>query len=227
MKNVTLSYTNLLFAEGLESMVKRFEGFKVFYKIHNDKLLDNLSKIQNGPAILILELDNPRKSDTLFIESILQTYAGLSILLLSNTPSPSVSFELIEAGISAYLLKSCTSADLQNALTKITDGNNYFCSKITMKLISNKNNNGHYKTNNHLTEREKEILILLVNNCSSSEVAVKLNISQNTVKTHKRNIQSKLGIHSMIGMLLYAVRNNLVEVGYHDLCNACPHYSNN
>lgn len=208
-------------------MVQTFEGFDVLYSIPNDKLVESISQRSNGSNILILELDMPKRSDVRFIKSILAIKPNLLILLLSSTSSSQVSFELIETGISAYILKSCMSTDVFSALNKIVSGNNFFCSKITKKLISDKGNNDKHNTLNLLTQREKEILIMLVNNSSTSEAAEKLNISHNTVKTHKRNIQAKLGIHSMIGMLLYAVRNSLVEVGYHDLCNACPHYSNN
>lgn len=227
MERITLGYTNRLFAEGLDLMVKGFKEYEVFYSIQMNELLDHYSKKRNGPKVLILELDIPRKSDLVIIQAILKIRPDLLILLLTSTPSPSISFELIECGISAYILKSCQSTDLLSALNKIINGENFFCSKITKKLISNQGSNGQHKTLELLTQREREILVLLVNNTSTSEVGEKLSISQNTVKTHKRNIQSKLGIHSMIGMLLYAVRNSLVEVGYHDLCSTCPHYSNN
>lgn len=226
MKTITLGYTNRLFAEGLELIIKAFEGFEVLYSIPNDEVLNHFSNKHNGPKILIMELDIPRNSDLLLIQSLLEARPEILILLLTSTPAPSISFELIESGLSAYILKSCQSTDLLSALNKIIGGENFFCSKITKKLISAKGNNGHHKTLSLLTQREKEILVMLVNNSSSCEVARKLSISQNTVKTHKRNIQAKLGIHSMIGMLLYAVRNSLVELGYHDLCSACPHYSN-
>ena len=227
MKAITLGYSNRLFAEGLELMIQSFQDFKLLQSIPYEDLVDYYARRDNGSKILILELNIPKKSDLELIKSVLDARPDLLILLLSLTPSPQISFNLIESGISAYILKSCMSADLLSALDKITTGKNYFCSTITMKLISEKGDNGKHKTLSLLTEREKEILIMLVNNCSTGEVAGKLSISHNTVKTHKRNIQAKLGIHSMIGMLLYAVRNSLVEVGYHDLCNACPHYSCN
>ena len=208
-------------------MIKSFEGFEVLHSILIDDLLNHFVKKRNGPKILILELDTPKKRDLLLIKSTLEARPDLLILLLTTTPSPSISFELIESGISAYILKSCQSTDLLSALDKMISGKNFFCSTITKKLISEKGYNGQHKTLSLLTQREKEILVMLVNNSSTGEAAEKLSISQNTVKTHKRNIQAKLGIHSMIGMLLYAVRNSLVEVGYHDLCSTCPHYSNN
>ena len=227
MKTITLGYTNRLFAEGLELIVKSFEGFEVLYSIPKEELINYVSRKHSIPKILILELDIPKKSDIRMIQAILEARPGLLILLLTSTPSPGISFELIESGISAYILKSCSTSDLLGALDKITNDKNYFCSTITMKLISKKENNGQHKTLSLLSQREREILVLLVNNSSTCDIADKLSISQNTVKTHKRNIQAKLGIHSMIGMLLYAVRNGLVELGYHDLCHACPHFSYN
>jgi len=227
MKKVNIGYTNRLFAEGLELMIKGFEGYELVHSLRNDKILSYPTLKLNETNLLIMELDIPKKSDLDLIFSILEYYAGSLILLISGHPSPGMAAELIDSGISAYLLKSCIPTDLKSALDKISDGKNFFCSTITAELLVGKNKNQHDEKLNLLTQREKEILILLVNNNPTCEVAQKLKISENTVKTHKRNIQSKLGFNSIIEMLLYAVRNSMVEVGYHDLCLACPYFSNN
>ena len=227
MKKVNIGYTNRLFAEGLELMIKGFEGYELEHSLKNDTIVSFPSLKFNEPKLLIMELDIPKKSDLDLIFSILESHAGLQILLITGHPSPGMAAELIDCGISAYLLKSCIPTDLKSALDKISDGKNYFCSTITAELLVGKNKNQRDEKLALLTQREKEILILLVNNHATCEVAQKLNISENTVKTHKRNIQTKLGFNNIIELLLYAVRNSLVEVGYHDLCLACPYFSNN
>lgn len=227
MKQVNIGYTNRLFAEGLELMIKGFDGYELLHSLKNDTILSFPSLKLNEDQLLIMELDIPKKSDLELIQSILKYHSGCVILLISGHPSPGIAAELIDCGISGYLLKSCISTDLNSALNKISDGKNFFCSTITAELLVGKKKNLHNEKLNLLTQREKEILILLANNHATCEVAQKLKISENTVKTHKRNIQSKLGFQNIIEMLLYAVRNNLVEVGYHDLCLACPYFSKN
>lgn len=227
VKKVNIGYANRLVAEGLELLIKGFEGYDVLHCIHNGKLLSYTSLNLSETSILIIELDIPRRSDIVHIRAILKTYPGISILLITGHPTITVSSELLDSGIHAYILKSCVPSDLKTALDKISDGKNYFCSTITGELLLEKNNHHQDERLNQLTPREREILILLVNINATCEIARKLKISENTVKTHKRNIQAKLGFKNIIEMLLFAVRNNLVEVGYNDLCFACPYFANN
>ena len=227
MNKVNIGYKNRLFAEGLELMINGFEGYNVLHTLKYEKLHEYPSLNKNEASILVIELDIPKKSDLDLISSILETNRDLHILLISGNPSTGISGDLLNSGISSYILKSCVSSDLRTALDKIGEGKNYFCSGITGALIMEKNNHQQAGNFDQLTQREKEILILLVNNNHICEVARKLKISENTVKTHKRNIQTKLGFKNIIEMLLFAVRNNLVEVGYHDLCLTCPFFTSN
>jgi DNA-binding NarL/FixJ family response regulator len=164
VKNVNIGFTNRLFAEGLELMINKFEGFEVLHSIHKEKLLNYSSLNLSDKEILILELDIPRKSDIKFIQTILEAYPGINILLITSSPSLNISAVIIESGISAYLLKSCISIDLLSSLEKISNGKNYFCSTITGALLVKKGDGYQSEALNLLTIREKEVLVMLVNN---------------------------------------------------------------
>ncbi len=223
MKNICIAYSNRLFAEGLELIFKLFDEYQVVQSSPVD--IDHTG-YSNNLDIVIFEFDYPKKEDVKKILSILNTHPGILILVISNLSSNNISSELLESGISGYLLKACSKEDLLNALNKMSEGKNYFCTDITRELICAEKK---IQNNNEtlLTEREKEILIQLVTKNSTNEVAEILNISENTVKTHRRNIRTKLGAQNSIGMFLYAIRNKLLEFSDHDLCLECPYFSNN
>ncbi len=220
MKKISLAYTNILFSEGLELIIKEFDEYEV---IQSTAIENIMSDFPSTADILIFEFDYPKKAEIRRIYSILKNHPGLLILIISNFSSINTSSEILDSGINAYILKGCGKMDLLNALNKISEGKSYFCSEITRELVASKKE-VQSQQDKILTDREKEILKYLVINNSSSDVAEALKISENTVKTHRRNIRSKLGAQNIIGMFLYAIRNKLVEFNDHDLCLECPYF---
>ena len=228
---ITIGYINRLFSDGLESIISGFDDFEVVQSFSIPKMVSLLKGNGfpvnfNGTEIIILECDHPCRSDLTFIKFILKSHPEIRIFLISYLPDHRIGGELLESGISAYILKDCSQVDLLTGLTKIMDHKNYFCSDITKALVvaSLKDIDEH---DSLLTNREKEILTFLVHNHTTCDVADKLKISANTVKTHKRNIQAKLGAHSILDLFMYALRNNLVDFGEHDLCMECPYFNEN
>ena len=98
----------------------------------------------------------------------------------------------------------------------------YICADISKSLLSGKRRIQE-EENKLLTDREKEVLFLLVNNTSIKKIAHSLKISENTVKTHRRNIHSKFGVSNLIGLVRYACRSNLIDFGDDEYCMVCPY----
>lgn len=226
MKKINIRYKNRLIAKGLEKIIDSTEGLSV-----NNILQINYSTaapdiFQKVVELTILELDYPNKIDTGFLYNALSAASISPIMLISNEASAQISSELIKTGISGYLLKSCDESDLLKGIYKILEGKNYYCSCITRKILIENNNHDSFGQE-ELTEREREVLKLFAINSSIIDIANILHISESTVKTHKKNILSKLGMHNTLDLFLYAVRNELVEAGDHDLCIHCPYFSSN
>lgn len=144
-------------------------------------------------------------------------------MLITQLASLELSGKLIDSGIDAYILKSSSKSDLLAALIKIAEGNNFFCSEIIKSKLPT--NNNHKNSNEiYLTRRETEILSLLVNGRPNVRIAKELNLSESTVKTHRKNILAKFGVKNLIGMIRYACRSRLLDYGPDGFCIGCPHY---
>lgn len=219
---VLIGYSSSLFSNGLESIIDGFENFSVLNSVPvGDKLKTMLGN--NGSAdFLILELEHPGDRDLKYVKLLAETFSAVKILLLSHLPNRHITSSLLESGILGYVLKSCTWQDLLSALGKMAEDRPYICSDITKTLLSNTRLN---KENEQiaLTGREIEILALLVQSHTNRYIADDLNISENTVKTHRRNIQKKFGTTNLLGMIRYACRENLVDFGCADYCTTCPY----
>ena len=221
---IIIGYTERMFAQGLESIIDGFDDFIVFEKARvGEKLIALINRLETV-EILIVELDHPTKNDLAYITSLVETYPLTQILLVSHQPRNYVGRKLIESGIDAYLLKECSKHDVLIALNKIIDNRNYFCSDITKVLMSS-DNDCRIKEEVDLTVREKEILTRLVNSSTNREIGKDLGLSENTIKTHRRNIQAKFGVNNLLGMVRFACRTNLIGFGEDDYCMDCPHLS--
>lgn len=219
---IVIGYTSKLFSDGLESMIDGFDEFAVMERAPVGKELFDRLKLVNGVDILIIELNFPGNKDLLNLHSLITTLPLTKIMLLSHLPRNHMSSKLIESGIDAYLLKSCTRQDMLTALNKIRDNKNYFCSDIT-KNIMTVNKLSQNKKEMELTPRENEILTMLVNCKTSNQIAKKIGLSENTVKTHRRNMLTKFGVNNLVGMVRYACRTNLIDFGGDEFCRECPH----
>jgi two-component system nitrate/nitrite response regulator NarL len=219
---VIIAYTSRLFSDGLESIIEEFDHFHVINSLPVGAGLWSLLGNNELPEVLILEMNHPGNGDLNFIKSLTASFPPIKILLISNIPNSKLTGDLLDSGIMGYLIKSCAGKDLLTALHKMSENKHYFCSDITKTLLTS--NHIHQKTQDYiLTEREIEILKMLVQNQTNKKIAEELDISENTVKTHRRNIHHKFGTSNLLGMVRYACRENLVDFGCEEFCTACPY----
>ena len=219
---ILIGYSSRLFCNGLEAIISGSDRFEVTDTVPVwQGLHDRLEKM-NGGEIVIIELCKPRKVDIEAILTILHEHPVYKIFLISHLAHHKITRQLLECGIGAYLLKSCSQKDLMMALEKLSDNKNYFCSDITMSVM-NSVRESKPETIISLTIREREILKGLVNGNTNNEIAGALGLSENTVKAHRRNIQAKFGVNNLLGMVRYACRSNLIDFGRDEYCLECPH----
>lgn len=221
---VLIGYTSRLFSHGLEAILEHFENFSLFGSALVGERLTSALGANGMPDFLILETDTPRERDLSYIGFLAERFPSVKILLISQLAHRQMTAKLLESGISGYLLKSCTSKDLLTALLKMSEEKPYFCSDITKTLLASSNSQTEPEEY-ALTERETEILALLVQSHTNKYIADNLSISENTVKTHRRNIQKKFGVSNLLGMVRYACRENLVDFGCDEFCKSC-HFVN-
>jgi len=222
--NLVIGYTEKLFSDGLESIIDGTNGFSVIDSVPIGTRLLTLLDKETDIDILIIELNYPCQANLNLLNRLKEEYPLVKILLLSQLPGNNMNSKLIDSGIDAFLLKSCTRQDMLTALDKIKDDKNFFCSDIIKLVLSeNKNSKNHQEI--ILTSREKEILAMLVACRTNKEISNDLLLSENTVKTHRKNILNKFGVNNLIGMIRFACRANLLDYGPDGFCKGCPHHN--
>jgi DNA-binding NarL/FixJ family response regulator len=207
MIKLILADDHKLFREGVRSILENVDEIKIVDEVDDGRAL--ISSLRTNQAdLIVLDISMPGLSGIEACRMIHKEYPCIKVLILSMHSEESFVRSAIEAGASGYLPKEIDHNELVEAIQTLYNGGNYFSKDISSKLISS------YLTKDkqHLTPREKEIIVLVCDGLSNKEIADKLSISVRTVDCHKNNILQKLGLKSSIDLVKYALKNELVSL---------------
>jgi len=211
MTKIIIADDHNMFLEGLISLLRNVPDIVVVAKAANGKELIEL--LDENPAdIVVLDISMPGMDGVEVTKIIRKKYLNLKILILSTHSNSQIIAKLIRLGANGYLLKNAEKDELLYAIKKINSGENYFSQEVTnihKEFESNLKNN--LSSTTELSNREKEILILIAKQLTAAEIAEKTFISLNTVNTHKRNLLSKLNVKNTAGLVKYAIELGLLD----------------
>jgi NarL family two-component system response regulator LiaR len=162
------------------------------------------------PDVILLDLVMPRKDGIEAIGEIKRENPKARILVLTSFAEDEKVFPAIQAGALGYLLKDSSPQELLQAIRQVYRGESSLHPAIARKLIRELNRPSDLPaTEEPLTEREVEVLILVARGLSNQEIAERLVVSERTVRTHVSNILGKLHLANRTQAALYAVREGL------------------
>jgi DNA-binding NarL/FixJ family response regulator len=146
-------------------------------------------------------------------QKIKELNPSIYVITLSMYDDAAHIMEMIEAGVSGYLLKNVNDKELVSAITQVMSGKMYFSSEVSEKLTSlvmHQQRKLDQPAAPKLTERELEILKLIANEHSNAEIADILFISERTVETHRKNMLRKTNNKTIVGLIKYAMEQQLI-----------------
>ena len=173
---------------------------------------------QLKPDVVILDLGMPNMNGLAAARQILRENPRQRILILTVADSEQAIREAVHSGAKGFVLKTDASQELITAVETLVQNRTYFSSVAGHLILQDFVSEGERGSRRPmakgttLTAREREIVQLLAEGKTSKEVANILNVSVKTAETHRSNLMRKLGIHSLSEVVLYAVRNNIVQV---------------
>ena len=148
------------------------------------------------------------------IEDIKLKYPNLKIIIIGNDYDVNSIRKLFNKGATAYLENRSPFDEFTDCLQALVSGNVFLCAHAKDKMInfvSNVKNFESQQIKKSLTKRETEILKLICDGLSSKDISSKLFISINTVETHRKKILTKLNVKNSVGIVKYALENNIIE----------------
>ncbi|PYV46488.1 MAG: DNA-binding response regulator [Acidobacteria bacterium] len=159
-----------------------------------------------APRVIVMDCALPGINGLQATRKILQMAPDTLVLMLSMHTEETWVRQALDAGARGYVLKNAMDLELGSAIRRIVNGETVLDGQISMQeSLKGERNSG-------LTRREVEILQLICDGKSNKEIAAQLELSANTVAVHRANIMDALGIHKTAELVVYAIRNGLVNV---------------
>jgi DNA-binding NarL/FixJ family response regulator len=201
---------------GLISLIKSHPDWEVCAEANNGRQAVEKAS-QTKPDIAILDIGMPVLNGLEATRQILREHSAVRVLILTVTDTDQAVQAVLDAGARGFLLKSDAARDLVTAVEALAHNKTFFTARVADLVLSGYLNRSPRSAKNDvalpgLTSREREVVQLLAEGKSTKEVACQLNLSVKTAETHRSNIMRKLGLHSVSELVLYAVRNNIVQV---------------
>ena len=158
------------------------------------------------PRLIVMDCALPGMSGLVATRRILENSPEIAILMLSMHSEDTLVRQALDAGARGYILKNAVDVELVTAVRKVAAGETVLDPQVARpKVLKGEREYG-------LTVRELEILQLIVDGKSNKEIAAQLDLSANTVAVHRANIMDALGIHKTAELVVYAIRNGLVNL---------------
>jgi RNA polymerase sigma factor (sigma-70 family) len=167
------------------------------------------------PDVVIMDIAMPNLNGIQATTQVVKKNPQIAVIILSMYSDETYLMRTLAAGAKGYLLKDSADVDLHRAVEVVAQGKPFFSPAIADTLLEDYlrqlQQRGLQDSYDLLTEREKEILQLLAEGKSNKDVASILNLSTNTVETHRTRIMQKLDLHSTADIVLYAVRKGIIS----------------
>lgn len=207
-----LADDHALIRVGVRAMVNTLPGYEVVGEAEDGRQTVELAR-QLKPDIILLDVSMNGVSGLEALQALATAVPDTRVLMLSMHADADVVFSALEKGARGYLLKDAAVDELHQALNAVGRGQRYLSSAIAEPVIEQALARNHPTppAAQSLTERQIEILRLISRGVTSRLIAEGLGLSLKTVEAHRAQIMKRLHIHDVAGLVLYAVREGIVD----------------
>lgn len=211
---VYIADDHTLFRKAMVNLIQGFENIVEVKDAENGKELLTLMKYQ-VPDVAIVDLQMPVMDGVATCEALVQKYPTVKIIILTMHDSEKYILHMVEMGVHAFLLKNTEPEELEAAIHSVIDKDFYHNDLVAAVLRKNVREKKAGQRPSFaaadLTDREKEIVILVCQELTNKEIGQKLSLSENTVRNHRVNIMEKVGVNNMVGLVKFAYDTGLVK----------------
>jgi len=198
--------------DGLRALLQKQKDVEVAALYDNGLDLYNALDTTR-PRVALVDISMPGLSGHELTLKIKETHPSINVIALSMYDDAGHIMDMIEAGVSGYLLKNVNDKELLEAIRTVANGKMYFSSEVSEKitaLVVRRQQKQEQPEEARLTEREIEVLKLVADELSNAQIAERLFISERTVETHRKNMLRKTNNKSIVGLLKYAMEKHLI-----------------
>lgn len=211
MIKLIITDDHTMFRESIGKMLSLKNIAQVIAEASNGKELLALLDAHK-PDLVLMDIAMPEMDGIETTKKAIEKQPGLKVLTLSSFGDEQYYFNMVDAGAKGFVLKNASMAELEKAIKEVANGGSWFSSELLQKVILHISSKPKKQIESDLSARELEILKLICENLTNEQIADKINLSYDTIKWHRANILSKTGCNNAVGLLLYALKNKIIEI---------------
>jgi len=202
-----------LLRKALARLIASFENYSVLFEAENGKEIKARITQNIIPDIVLLDVNMPEMDGYETVRWLYQHYPQIKVLALSMFSDEKTIIKMLRLGAKGYILKNIDPEELRNALDSVMKKNFYLSEYISGKIISGLHKDaGRDEAPVTLSEKEKEFLKLICTEITYKDIAARMFVSPRTVDEYRNTLFEKLKVKSRVGLVMYAMRNGLVEI---------------
>ena len=208
---IALADDHQLFRNGLKILLGSFNEFEVVAEASNGNEL--LRALETCPSdIVLMDISMPEMDGVEATGVLSRQMPATRVIALSMYGEEEYYYRMVDAGAKGFILKDFDITDVHDAIIAVHKGGNYFSQELLYHVINRIKNREQEVKSSSLSKREKEILLKICEGLSNHEIADSLFISKRTVDKHRANLLAKTGSKNTASLILYAIKNRLIEI---------------
>ena len=192
-----------------EILADALPGVRFAEAANGDEVLSLLAK--SHFSLILLDINMPRRSGLEVLKDVKVSYPRLPVIILSVQPEDQYAMRCLRAGASAYVNKDSAPEELANAARKVLSGGRYVSANLAEKLVARLSEPGDQPAHEQLSDRENDVMRMIVNGQSLTEIADQLRISVKTVSSYRTRILEKMQMKSNAELTRYAVAHHMFD----------------
>ncbi len=209
---VVLADDHNLVRAGIRALLEKLEDIEVIAEVRDGREAIRISK-EAGPQVVLMDIAMAEMNGLEATIRMRQECPKTKVLILTMYTNEEYLQEALRAGAAGYLLKDADRAELELAIKTVCRGDTYLTPSLTKFTVDSYCRQADTQPGplGRLTGRQREILQLLAEGCSSKQIAHRLYLSVKTVETHRAQLMERLEIHDVPGLVRLAIRTGLVQ----------------
>ena len=201
--------------KGIKTILDDVPEIEIVGEANNGEECLNVIKPEETDLVMT-DLSMPEMDGLELTKVLKDKYPQIKIIALTMIGESYTIKQILAEGVMGYLLKNCSEDEIKMAIKRVYEGGTYYSPEVTNIIIDNIRKAkpkpiSRVSMEMPLSDREMEVLHLIIKEFSNSEIAEKLFVSVRTVDAHKRNLLDKTGCKNMAGLVLYAIERSLFE----------------
>jgi DNA-binding NarL/FixJ family response regulator len=165
------------------------------------------------PDVVLMDIDMPQMNGAAVTEVLRRQHPEVRVLILTMHRQSEYVMRILQSGARGYILKDSSPDEVAQAIRTVHAGDTFFSPEVAQYALNRfVRSNAEGPRTSELTNREREVLILIAEGFSNKEIAGRLNVGVRTVETHRERVMRKLDIHSVAGLTKFAICKGLVAL---------------